>query len=441
MKDNQDSNRDDLLERATRAVRQTPVPDGPPSDTLPTLVARLEESANRRRSLTFIERILAMKPLTKISTAAASLFVLAGAFTWLFVVGGGASLALADVAKVLDDIHSVTSTITVTQEDESATKEGEPPVTLKAMYLEPARYRTESSRGMVMIYGEFKMVTLVPERKFAAVINLKDTPAKVGGEDFGTHWLQSVRQEIRDAIGGSNNDVKELGQRQIDGRQAVGFRLRVNNREMTVWADPETALPIRVERTSGLMKPRYHHVMSDFQYNVELDESLFSLEPPDGYLVQETSVDASTSQEEDLVQLLRVYAAEREDGMFPPTLSGSEIEAGVSPIVQRRIDAKFGEDWRDHDELRKQVLRSEEFKDFMSLHEKLGRGIGFLRDLPPEVDWRYAGKDVELDTPDRPVFWYKPTDNQNYRVIYADLSVGEVAAGDLDGFPEASGPE
>lgn len=425
-----ESDRDNLLQEATRALRQSPVPAGPPDDAIAEIEEALERGADRHRSLSLIQRSRAMKPLTKFAAVAASLLVISGTVAWILTAGGGSSVALANVASVLDNIHSATFTGTTT-------KEGEPPVTAKCMFLEPSRSRMESSRGMVIICGDSKMITLVPERNSAFVFDLDNAPE----DGIVKNWLEDVREKIDQAMAGSENDVEKLGQRQIDGRDAVGFRLRVENQEMIVWADPVTALPIRVESSNGVMGPKFHHVMSDFSYNVDLDESLFSVEPPNDYNVQEVSMDASKPQERDFVELLRVCAAEQKDGVFPPTLNGSEVEKIVSRRIQEEISAKYG-DWRANAELRKKVMQSEEFKEFMELGMKLGRGLGFLQDgLPPDAVWRYAGKDVMLDTPDRPIFWYRPADSDNYRVIYADLGVHEVAAEALKGFPEAVGPE
>ena len=55
-----------------------------------------------------------------------------------------------------------------------------------------------------------------------------------------------------------------------------------------------------------------------------------------------------------------------------------------------------------------------------------------------ESKWHYAGKGVKLGAADRPIFWYKPAESENYQVIYADLSTKEVAPVDL---PEASEAE
>ena len=53
---------------------------------------------------------------------------------------------------------------------------------------------------------------------------------------------------------------------------------------MSVWGDPKTGLPVRIEMTMEIM-PNLKVTMSDFEFNVDMDESLFSVEPPAGYEV------------------------------------------------------------------------------------------------------------------------------------------------------------
>jgi hypothetical protein len=50
-------------------------------------------------------------------------------------------------------------------------------------------------------------------------------------------------------------------------------------------------------------------------------------------------------------------------------------------------------------------------------------GSTFVSLLPADADAHYAGKGVSLGAADTPIFWYRPMDSQNYRVIYGDLSV------------------
>lgn len=65
------------------------------------------------------------------------------------------------------------------------------------------------------------------------------------------------------------------------------------------------------------------------------------------------------------------------------------------------------------------------------------QGVMFYMTLKPENDAHYVGKDVKLGTPDRAIFWYKPTGSEKYRVIYADLSVKELTPEEVKQLPEA----
>ena len=73
----------------------------------------------------------------------------------------------------------------------------------------------------------------------------------------------------------------------------------------------------------------------------------------------------------------------------------------------------------------------------MPLRQKQMRGVTFYMMLKPENDPHYVGGGVTLGTPDRPILWYKPTGAEKYRVIYADLSVKELAPDDVKKLPEA----
>ena len=65
---------------------------------------------------------------------------------------------------------------------------------------------------------------------------------------------------------------------------------------------------------------------------------------------------------------------------------------------------------------------------------KLGGAYGFLLALPPDA-WHYAGKDVKLNAPSRPIFWYKLKTDAKCTVIYADLSIKEVPANEAPKVP------
>ena len=72
-----------------------------------------------------------------------------------------------------------------------------------------------------------------------------------------------------------------------------------------------------------------------------------------------------------------------------------------------------------------QAEETEEFRQaqFSELQQRVQRGLMFANNLPSNAEAHYVGKDVSFGAADTPIFWYRPKDSKNYRVIYADLSV------------------
>lgn len=76
-----------------------------------------------------------------------------------------------------------------------------------------------------------------------------------------------------------------------------------------------------------------------------------------------------------------------------------------------------------------QVFHLKDSSSFVLCIEKamrIGRGFQFALTLPVTSDAHYAGARVKQGDVDCAIFWYKPVDSTNYRVIYADFSVKEL---------------
>ncbi len=166
-------------------------------------------------------------------------------------------------------------------------------------------------------------------------------------------------------------------------------------------------MPICVEQTNRMF-PGKKTTMSDFVFDVELDESLFCVEPPDGYQIERVRKGASPPDEQDRVETLRRHS-QLSGGPFPGELSWEEILPMADKFSEKQTEGGLAATMR------------------------LTRGIGFAYQLPPESDAHYAGKGVSQGKADTPIFWYRPKDAKRYRVIRADLSVGEA-----DGPPSVS---
>ena len=180
---------------------------------------------------------------------------------------------------------------------------------------------------------------------------------------------------------------------------------------LTIWGDLKTSLPVRVE-TSVELIPKIRTTWTDFQFDVPVDASLFSIQPPPGYTVVDAPVDVAMPTESDLTASLRQYA-EMTGGKFP-----NAFDTPSTMIFVEKLTTKLGIKKGQEPEPRQQ-------NELMTALFKLNRGFVFPLQLPPTADAHYAGKGVKLGTADKPIFWYRPKDAKKYRVIYADLSVRE----------------
>jgi outer membrane lipoprotein-sorting protein len=340
------------------------------------------------------------------------------------VPGSGTALAFADVGKALNNVHSATwktTTVVKGPQNETVTWSG------IGMFLAPSHERTETTaqgkKGIAVFDGQKdKAISLDPAAKTVTVINFKNLPP----ENPLGRTFQGLRELAAQAQTGRVGKVERLGVETIDRRRARGFRILRGGLEVKVWADPKPLLPIRVEE-STTAGPEVRVVMTDFQIDVDLDESLFSLDVPVGYTVQQTTpFDASKKPMAYLAEALKM-AAEYNDGVFPPTLRGGQ---GIDGIVQRGLIAVAKKDGKEGvPELLMKV---------QTVAMKLGAAFGVLFSLSPD-DCHYVGKDVKLNTPNRPIFWFKPKKSTSYQVIYADLSVKEVSREEALKLPQSEG--
>ena len=173
------------------------------------------------------------------------------------------------------------------------------------------------------------MLTLVPEEKLAMIMDIPEVGSAID-EQLGLFDL--VRRLVREGSSGSGKKFKPIGKKEIGGKTVVGFREGSDAEGTTVWADPRTARLVCVEMNqTGKHSRKQHTVMNNFRYDVELDPSLFSLEPPASY---------ATAVNDDLVYTLR-FLAEHNHGTFPLEFGLSNymqpIQAAVAQEIERLL--------------------------------------------------------------------------------------------------------
>jgi outer membrane lipoprotein-sorting protein len=350
-----------------------------------------------------IWKIIMKSQMSKITAA---LLIIVLLIMCVHFLGSTESVAWADVVRPILTARTVVFTVTM---------DGGENVPIKVMNMGTQRVRNEvlSPDGktvqMIVItdFDTSQTLTLNPKQKIAALIDLKDLPEKP----------ENILGEMRNIITDLQNDpdvlIERLGEQEIDGQIATVFLATGPDGELTIWADSQTALPIRIEQKGRQIQ----FTCTDFQFDIEMDESLFSMEIPEGYpappMVGEIPIsEILGGTEQDLVEFLRIYAESILDGVFPEDLSP---HVWIDDVKKNRN--KFAQ-------------LSEEQK-LKGPPLEFARGWVFFRLLKAENDWHYVGNGVKLGDAESPVCWYRPDGSETYRVIYGDLSVKNVAPEDL----------
>jgi len=333
-------------------------------------------------------------PVTKIAAAAVIIIVV---LTGIHYFGGSipsTSVVFADVVERLHNARTMTYTANATTEIEIAFKK-------------PGYMRTTMPGGFVTVidWAQGKGISILPSRKQFIEMEMSNLPHDPAQQQF------NVIEKLRTL---PDRADEELGTSEIDGQVLQGFRVTEEDVINTVWIDPKTRDLVRVE-TEFINAPGMNVVMTDFQFDVELDDSLFSLTPPAGYTPIEVQADVSGVTEHDLIEYLRAWSSWTKDGTFPPTFNPMEIQKVAMEMEQQ---GKFGDG---------QTTEQQRKRDAMTMY----RGIMFLTQLPAESNWRYAGEDVKFGDADTAIFWYRPEGSEAYRVIYGDLSVKDEAPENL----------
>jgi len=366
-----------------------------------------------------IWRIIMKSPITKIAAAAVIIIVVLISIYQF----GGSTPAFADIARPLLTARTATCKVTINIK-------GLPPQTRDCMFMEPGRMRQVMSSGVIRISDKHqgKTMKLYPAEKKAVILEMKNIPEDKQRAD---NWFQQIREYIQQAQETEDESVKFIGKQKIDGVTAIGYRIGENSdmMDMTVWADSETLLPIRIEyslASAGVyLNIEGTITYSDIIVNVELDESLFSIQVPEGYERQTMQYDYEPFKppdEEDLIQALTLWL-DKTDGEFPSELN-MKAAGELIQLIQEKMGLKF-EKGKAPD------LSNPQLHEFYRIRRRIQRGIGFKQKLPFESDWHYAGNGVKLGDADKPIFWYRPEGSETYRVIYGDLRVEDVSPENL----------
>jgi outer membrane lipoprotein-sorting protein len=239
-----------------------------------------------------------------------------------------------------------------------------------------------------------KGVVLIPAQKKAIVYDLKNVPAGALDRPEQQNFLDTLKK----AVAGEHED---LGEKTIDGRKLKGYRCKsALTKTMDIWVDATTGRPVLVEQTlpEGMGKS----TMTDFVLNPKLDDSLFDTGVPEGYTVENQTLDFDV-KEDQLIKGLSLFAKYC-GGVFPKGLMPTPEFIGQMEKAKASMKTKPS---------------MEEGKEFGLLLQKMM--MFQIRTTQAGGEFVYAGGGVKLGDKATPILWYKAKAAKTYRVIYGDL--------------------
>jgi outer membrane lipoprotein-sorting protein len=395
---------DDLLDQAAAHLRACPVPEVPPQ----LLAAAAEAVLARQREGGGTFKLKREFPMKRILRIAAVLFVAAGIVGVAgFLMSRSATVAWADVAKQISNIQTLTFTMTM-----QVPVMGE--MKVKYSFMEPGLMRQDwlgpQPVSAVVDMKAGIMLNLVPAQKLAMRFALsgldEQARAKIDQENFANKFSLMAKEK-----------GIEIGHREINGRAAKGFRVQQGQQTIDLWVDAGTGQPL--EMSMDIPSAKTSMLCTEFRFNEPLAASLFSLEVPEGYKVQDMALSIKNPSIDDVVKLLSMWALVRE-GAFPDSIfETSRLLQDVMAAAKKGVKLPGA-----NENMSKQ--------EQVDLAQTIARAVVIINSSPTAS---YAGAGVKLGDAQTAIFWYKPEGSETYKVIYGDLHVTDVAEADLPAKP------
>jgi outer membrane lipoprotein-sorting protein len=388
---------DARLARALGAMRRLPVPQGPSPEALARTLAAVRSAADAPVSQPRFMRRKSMIALFKV--AAALLLAAGGAFFAASPFLVGAPMSFEEVAQKIQKAHTMSYVMTMQMPGQAQ------PQAVRLFLKEPGHMRTEAiPAGGPVFIGDSRSsrrLILNPADKTAMLLEgqLPGEP-KPGVTDVAAIMVTGLRK-----LAEQKGDP--AGEKVIAGVKMQGFRVvQAPGYETIIWADPNTRLPVQIDVSAPFGDQTMRGTMSDIQLDKDLDDSLFRMEPPEGYTLQKQNLADKNegdggSLEQAIVSVLKLYA-ENAEGAFP----------------------KKADDWMAYvDALKKRKVVGSPQADAIRMANLFARAQVFIMDR--KGDYHYTPEGVRLGDAGKPLLWYKPRDKEQARVIYGDLHVAE----------------
>lgn len=215
--------------------------------------------------------------------------------------------------------------------------------------------------------------------------------------------------------------MKQLGEKSIDGVPSVGFQIAVSKIDpnagkgsLDIWVDQKSQLPTMIVMEMPTLHGRM--TMKSFQWNQQLPDKLFAVEPPQGYKEQTRDAPELADTVRSIQEALKLYA-ELSGGHYP------QVDMVYGDVTRNQMLKMAG-----YDGIPSQQQRAE--KEYQRIVSAT-RGLAAINVIQrTNADSSFHGKDVGPKDADKILLQWRLTDGRTQR-IYGDLRA-EVVGRDAD---------
>ncbi len=252
-----------------------------------------QKPATRIIAFRTLRRTIMKSPITKLATAVVIILVVLVGINYLGGSINGTSAAFGKVVEYLRNAETVSLRVTIEQE-------GQEPQTMYYWTLEPNHQRIEMEDGRIVIVDTYlgESIVLDPAQKKAYLMTTVVSP------EYSLNYYDNIKKDLLENF--PNSSEEYIGESEIDGHKVVGIRVNRDDCEIIIWADVVNFMPVKIESAGVFRREQYTNqksravtcTITDIVIGEKLDESLFSLSPPEGFLVVVTSEPAAEPQRE-----------------------------------------------------------------------------------------------------------------------------------------------
>lgn len=372
----------------------------------------------------------------------ASVFIACGLIWWALGGFSGSHQAFAGEIPGVDTVNQITWTdvyfVRVTSEDGKRTwflKDRH-----ECAYQHPGKFRTtyfdEDGKP-----NSVEITDTMAKRTLVLKLNEREAVLKVAeGRTDARGPFAWVGDQLRGKIGGTvsirgthkfdNIDCTDvLWKRTTNGEaQVFHFYFDLANKKLTGINMTNPGEKTDLESTVGEIQnpvevkwksktPIGVRTM-DINLNSQLDKSLFSLDPPSGYKLE--NVAPPTVTEDEVLEYLAA-AAEFNNGVFPDSIEQAFDSKKFNEASEKKRADRTSAENRMID-IRDKIMMREIYRSPV---------LKFLEDHAVENSSQYVGADVKVGESDKLIFWYKTKSKSKYRGFYGDLKFKDLTEADL----------